>query len=365
MQDIRQPAVAGQFYPAEAEKLKERINTFLNEAEAEKLKGKARALMVPHAGYDFSGPVAAYAYKHLKGKEVRHVYILGNSHSSFFEGVAVDDSSAWRTPLGQVNIDQEVVAQLEEAYSSISVNEASHKGEHSLEVQVPFLQTVLSGDFSIIPILFGNTAEGDDYKQLARAITQNIGKKDVVIISSDMSHFPPYEEANRIDQKTLEIIASGDIEELENHVSEVMEQGIPNEDTLLCGEDAVKTGMELAHLLNWDTIKELKYANSGDNPMVDKDRVVGYGAVIFADSTTEEEDIQQQASQAVKNNPSNIDNPLSPEQRQTLLNIARETVEKYVRIGQKPEYEVKDERLQETEGAFVTIKKNGELRGCI
>lgn len=372
MHDIRQPAVAGQFYPADEEKLQQQMDSFLEQAEAPEVKGGIRALMVPHAGYDFSGPVAASAYKHLQGRDIRHVYLLGNSHSSFFEGVAVDDSSAWKTPLGRVEIDQETAARLKEASPVISINEVPHQREHSLEVQLPFLQTVIKReDFRIIPILFGNTAEGDEYRQLARAIADNLGERDVVILSSDMSHFPPYEEANRIDKRTLEVIVGGDIEELEEHISEVMEQGIPNEDTLLCGEDAVKTGMELSRLLGWDNVKQLKYANSGDTPIMDKDKVVGYGAVAFADSTSKEEEAQQdtrtrplsRGGEAEKEG--DIENPLTAEQKQTLLNVARETVETYMRTGKRPKFNITEEKLQETEGAFVTLKRNGELRGCI
>jgi hypothetical protein len=365
MSDIRQPAVAGQFYSAEAEKLQEQIKTFLKDVDTPEVKGRVRALLVPHAGYVFSGPTAAYAYKHLQGMRAGTVYILGNSHSSFFEGAALDDSAAWRTPLGEVEIDQEAANELDEAGSRISFNGAAHQKEHSLEVQLPFLQTILKKDFKIVPLLFGNTAAGEDVEQVARILADNLREEDVVIISSDMSHFPPYEEANRVDKKTLDKIMTGDIEELEEHIAASLEENIPGEDTLLCGEDAVKTGMRLARILEWDNIQKLHYANSGDNPMVDKESVVGYGAVAFLDTKMKKQEEKKEEHSSGSAEQEQVEDPLNEQQRRTLLDIARETVEKYIRTGEKPAYNIVDERLRKTEGAFVTLKKNGELRGCI
>jgi hypothetical protein len=365
MEDIRQSAVAGQFYPAEAEKIQEQISSFLGQADSPTVNGRIRALMVPHAGYEFSGPVAGYAYKHLQGVKVKRVYLLGNSHSSFFDGVAIDDSSAWRTPLGTVNIDQNMADKLEEAGENIIFNNIVHQKEHSLEVQLPFLQTVLKGDFKIIPLLFGNTADREEIEQTARAIAENLSENDIVILSSDMSHFPPYDEANRIDKETLKKIVSGDPEELEEHISAVMEQNVPGEDTLLCGEDAIKTGMHLAQMLEWDNIQKLKYSNSGDNSIMDKESVVGYGAVAFSDTTMKKQEEEKEEHSSGSARQEQVENPLNEQQKQTLLNVARETVEKYIRTGEKPAYNITEERLQETEGAFVTLKKGRDLRGCI
>lgn len=368
MEDVRKPAVAGQFYSADTEELKEQIEGFLKRATSPQVEGKVKAIMTPHAGYDFSGPVAAEAYKQIEDEKMATVVIIGNSHSSFFEGVAVDDSSAWETPLGEVKVDTQFANKLMANTESIVFNGAPHRQEHSLEVQVPFLQTVLDGDFKIVPILFGNVKDESECRVLADALAASLGKNDLVAVSSDMSHFPPYEDANRIDKRTLEIIESTDIEELEEHISSSMSEGIPQEDTLLCGEDAVRTVMHLAHIKQWDTIKTLKYANSGDTDLGDKESVVGYGAVAFADSTAKQEQKQEQEEAPIETSSGELEGltrPLTPKQKEVLLNVAKQTVETYVQEGAKPEFNITDERLREPEGAFVTLKKNGELRGCI
>ncbi|MBU4347105.1 AmmeMemoRadiSam system protein B [Candidatus Parcubacteria bacterium] len=365
---IRQPVVAGQFYPADASELKNKIEKYLDEADKSPQPplrrgvttlakgGRVKAIMVPHAGYDFSAPVAAYAYKQLQGKKIKTAVIICNSHSSYFDGIAVDDSDGWQTSLGPVEVDKDLAGKLVNADDAIKYNSEAHKTDHVLEVQLPFLQTVLSGEFKIVPILFGN-ARNDDYEKLAKALADNLGGDDIIVVSSDMSHYPSYEDANEIDRETLEIIKTGDIAELENHIEETENQDIPNEQTLLCGIDGVKTVMELYNLLGWDRIEILKYANSGDASIGDptslkfqgasKASVVGYGAVAFIKTVESDQQI------------------LNEQQQKILLNIARTAVETYVNKGEIAEFNNSDERLNWKEGAFVTLRNSGKLRGCI
>lgn len=368
MEDLRKPVVAGQFYTADKEKLKEQINNFLEQANSQKVAGRVKAIMVPHAGYDFSGPVAAEAYRQLEGTNIKTLVIIGNSHSSFFEGVAIDSSSSWQTPLGSVSVDTQFAHRLADNYENIIINGEPHKKEHSLEVQIPFLQTILGKDFKIVPILFGNIKDETECRNLAEALAANLGSNDLVIASSDMSHFPSYEDANRLDKRTLQIIKSADVEELEEHISTSMGEGVPHEETLLCGEDAVKTIMYLNNIKQWDSAKILRYSNSGDSDLGDKNRVVGYGAMVFADSTVKQEEVRQQESFSVESLEQKLGGltvPLFPKEKKALLNIANESVESYIKKGVKPEFNITDKRLQEKEGAFVTLKKNGQLRGCI
>lgn len=363
MEDIRQPVVAGQFYPADPQDLSSQIGKFLNNV-ANKDRGKdIKALMVPHAGYPFSGSVAAEGFNQIQGEARDTVVLMCNSHSAFFEGIAVSESRAWSTPLGEVEVDMEKARRLVEDNENISFYEEPHTKEHSLEVQVPFLQTVLKKDFKILPLLFGNIS-GEEAKQVAENLVQMLGKRDLVVASSDMSHFPPYEEANRIDTRTLEIITEKNTEELEEHISEVMEQGVPGEDTLLCGVDGVKTIMEMASWAGWENGEVLKYANSGDTGLAPKDNVVGYGTVIFAQGERKEEDDTQQEQEEAE-----IEEPqggqLNSEEKETLLKIAREAVENHVTGNNPPQYEIINENLREPKGAFVTLKKGDQLRGCI
>lgn len=358
---IRKQYVAGQFYPADPEELSSQIKEFLDNVSGKDRGKKVKALMVPHAGYPFSGAVAAEGYKQIQGEARGTVVLMCNSHSSFFEGIAVSESSAWATPLGEVDVDTEKAKKLAEENENISFYEEAHSKEHSLEVQLPFLQTILKEGFKILPLLFGNIS-GEDSKQLAGDLVRLLGDKDLVIASSDMSHFPPYEEANRVDQRSLEIIADKDTEELENHISETMEQGIPGEDTLLCGVDGVKTIMEMAELAGWEQGEILKYANSGDTGLAPKDSVVGYGVVAFFHGEKKEEDSPQEEQEETEGPE---EGQLSSEEKNILLKVARESVESQVTTGKLPEFDITDERLREPKGAFVTIKKGEELRGCI
>ncbi len=348
--NIRQPAVAGQFYTADASQLRLEIEKYLAKAKIEKIKANIKAIMVPHAGYIYSAPVAAYSFKQLQDKEIKTAVIICNSHTTYFNGVAIDDSDAWQTPLGLVAIDKNLADKLVESEEAIKYNSQAHIADHTLEIQLPFLQTVLKDGFKIVPILFGNTYD-DSYQRLAKALANNLGQNDIVVISTDMSHYPGYEDANRVDKQTLEMIKTADVAKLEEHISQVESQNISGEQTVLCGIDGVKTAIELYHLLGWDKIEILKYANSGDVPVGDKASVVGYGAVAFA---------------KIKNKNKKIkNNLLNNEQKKELLNIARTTVESFVREGKAPKFEISDERLKWKEGAFVTLHKNGDLRGCI
>lgn len=355
---IRLPQADGQFYPAEADRLKKKILKYLEDAPEKNSVDIVKTLIVPHAGYDFSGSVAAQGYKLLQGQKVNTVVIICNSHSSFFDGVVIDDSDAWQTPLGLVEIDNDLSGKLVDYDEKIKFDSKPYyTSDQTIEVQIPFLQTVLGKGFKIVPILFGN-AHDDTYKILAKALQKNLGGNDIVIVSSDMSHYPNYKDANKIDKKTLEIIAGGDVKKLELYEREIMRQDIDNEQTVLCGIDGIKTVLELYGLENNKKIEVLKYMNSGDTLLGSKREVVGYGAVAFWGEAGENYEIKKEIEDSTKN-------VLNERQKKELLKIARETVEFYVRKGDVPKFEVNDERLLWKEGAFVTIHKNGQLRGCI
>jgi len=367
--NIRRPAVAGTFYPGEASRLNFNVKKYLEDAASSPVKtaseGNAfknvRAIMVPHAGYDYSGPVAAYGFRSWQGKKAGTVVIIGNSHQAYFTGVAIDANDAWETPLGLLEVDKELAEKLARVDPMIKINSDAHKNEHSLEVQLPFLQVALEKGFKILPILFGNTRDKDDYKKLAKTLADNLGDNDLAVISSDMSHYPSYADANQIDPGTLEKVASLDVSGLERHINEVESKRIANEDTLLCGIDAVKTGMELAKLKGWKA-NEVKYANSGDAEIGDKEKVVGYGVVVFTAGKKDGEAELEKKSTAVAEQGNN---GFSDEQKNELLRVARETVENYVKNRKVPEFKVGDEKLNQKMGAFVTLNINDSLRGCI
>lgn len=345
---IRPAAFAGQFYPAKEAELSAAVRGYLAGAKAEEGVLDYKVIIVPHAGYDYSGPVMAAAYRQLEGRPVKRVYIIANSHRDSFSGIMTDDSDYWETPLGLVRVDKERARALASASSVVQIDRDSGKDDHTIEVQLPFLQAVLGTDFKIVPLLFGNIDEAS-YQALADLLAADLEPGDLVIASSDMSHYPPAELAKKIDAETLRLILEKDIAGLIKHSQDSLAKEA-GEETVLCGLEAVKTALALAKQLRLEA-QVLKYQNSGETVFGDKETVVGYGAVVFYDPAVP-------ASQARLE-------PLGTADQAILKEVAREAVESYVRQAKVPDYEISSPRLNQIQGAFVTLKVKGELRGCI
>ena len=377
-QNVRSPAVAGTFYPADKNELTKAVDEFL--ARAQKIppsppfiKGGENVilgLVVPHAGYTYSGQVAAWGFKQLVDQNIDTVILIGNSHRAYFSGAAIYDKGYFKTPLGEVEVDAELAGKIMAENKNIKADMAAQASEHSLEVEVPFLQRVLP-NFKIVPILMGNgdledvnpvrepcsltvCADGNfkppavfsnGVKMLAQAISKNIAGQNVLVVaSSDMSHYPPYERANYADKKTYEAILTGQVDKLESAIAQLEKENIANTQTFLCAKDAVEVLMMVMQNLGASDIKLLKYANSGDTTG-DKNQVVGYGAIGFYGERSGGE--------------------LSQAEQQRLLEIVRQSVEAYVKTGQAPAFSENSAALNQKLGVFVTIKKGGQLRGCI
>ena len=353
-EEIRKPAVKGGFYPADKEVLKETIKAFLENVDKIDRKEDILAIVVPHAGYVYSGKVAAYGFKQLEGRDIDTVVIICNSHRNAFTGIAVDESSEWQTPLGLVEVDKDLAGKIVKESNIIQYNSDVHKKDHTIEVELPFLQVVLKKDFKIVPILFGNVGR-EGYKRLANILYKNLGKNDVLIISTDLSHYPSYKDANKIDKKTLELIKESSISALEVYIKEVKSQNVLGEDTLSCGIDGIKTAMELYNIYGGKKIEILKYANSGDIDIGDKSRVVGYGSMIMyipRGLKEKREDVMNEEY-------------LNKKEKNTLMEIAKSSIIEAVTGKKAPETKVTEGVLTENSGAFVTIKKHQQLRGCI
>jgi len=246
---IRQPAVAGAFYPGDKIELKEMIDGFLAKVPDEKIDGEIKAILVPHAGYIYSGQVAAYAYKLIKGLDKKRIIMLGPSHTTYLDAAVSDDNESWITPFGGVKLAENNFDKIREA----------HIQEHCLEVQVPFLQSVLEY-FEIIPLVAGDA----DPKKIAEQITRLLDdEKTLLVISTDLSHFHEYDEAKELDTATVKAISKLD-------ASSVGEA---------CGAVPIKTVIEIAKEKKWK-VKELCYKNSGD-VSGDRSRVVGYTSFVF------------------------------------------------------------------------------------
>jgi len=274
---IRFPAVAGQFYPGEEEELSQMIDEFLKNAKVPEIEGEIFGILVPHAGYVFSGPVAAHCYKTIQGKKFETVVLIGDSHYEYFDGVSVWEKGKWETPFGRVKVDEELAKEILNFSKRFFVKDSAHLFEHSLEVQIPFLQRVLK-NFKILPLIFGS--EDKDWKDLAKAILKLMEKRKILVVaSSDLSHYPPYEVAQEADKRTIEGILSSDPEKFKEKI-ETLKKLFPDVDTFACAQDTIKTILEVSKNLKGKA-KLLKYQNSGDTIYGEKTQVVGYSAIVF------------------------------------------------------------------------------------
>ncbi len=279
MAQIRRPVWAGQFYPASPTELSQMVDEYVNAAEVETPHGELLGLMVPHAGYVYSGAVAGYAYRYLReaGRDFETVVLIGSAHHAPVNGVAVYAEGYFSSPLGAVAVDQEATKELLRVAGTVAET-APHQREHSLEVQLPFLQGVLK-EFQIVPLLLGSNISETNEKELTDALLR-IGKKrkTLLLASSDMSHYPDQGTATKVDKRTLEAICSLELNVLDRSLGESMAAGYAGLDTALCGEGAVRLVLSACLSRGANKGVTLCYANSGDTSG-DKGRVVGYGAV--------------------------------------------------------------------------------------
>ncbi len=258
MTNIRPPAVAGHFYPADAATLSRQVMAFLAET-GEHVSAPPKALIAPHAGYVYSGPVAAHAYAHISPLKdtIKRVILLGPCHRVAVQGLALSSADSFQTPLGLVPIDHSLDDQLK-TIDGVETFDATHAQEHSLEVHIPFLQVIL-GEFQLLPMVVGNASP-----DLVAGVLETLwgGPETLIVISSDLSHYLSYDDAKAIDQRTCTAI-----EELDwNNI----------DDKQACGRMPVKGLLELAKRKGL-MVRTLDLRNSGDTAGP-RDQVVGYGA---------------------------------------------------------------------------------------
>lgn len=268
---LRKPAVAGSFYPADPKKLDLVLSDLISQSKKIKLSGRIKILIVPHAGIAYSGPTAAAGFKQIEGQNYTRVIILGASHQAWFDYAAVFNQGVWETPLGIIEIDESLAKKIIDKNTNIIADTKLHLAEHSLEVELIFLQKVLK-NFKIVPILLSQTSD-QLIANLAQKIAQNLDKKTLLVVSSDLSHYPPYEIANQVDKNTIETIISGKFKSID----------YPGVQTTACGAEAIRVALKVAEIKKIKFAK-IKYQNSGDPPVGgpagDKNRVVGYAAII-------------------------------------------------------------------------------------
>ncbi len=343
---VREPAVAGLFYPRDAAQLSQTIDALLAGAKPRVIEGELHAILCPHAGYEFSGPVAAEAYRLLAGRTYDTVVILAPSHYALFRGASVIAADAYRTPLGVVPVSPKARQWAEAGPFVLEPKclvqrppwskQASHlepefggdtpeTWEHSVEVEVPFLQKTLT-NFSLVSIITGEV----DPEKLAQALADRLDNKTLLVVSTDLSHYYPYDVAREKDARCVSAICDLDVDRMKAEEA--------------CGKTGVLALLSLARSKGWKATL-LDSRNSGDTSGR-KDSVVGYAAIAFYSPSLE---------------------AFSHDEREQLLRLARQSLTEVVTNDKLPEVKANafPQKFADLKGCFVTLTEQGRLRGCI
>jgi hypothetical protein len=343
---VRPPAVAGKFYSDDPEELRAAVRDYLDAPFTESAVLPPKAIIVPHAGYVYSGPIAGSGYALLKESRgtITRVVLLGPAHTVAFQGLAASGADVFETPLGPVPVDTAAVSELLQLPQIQLLNEA-HAREHSLEVHLPFLQETLA-DFQLIPLVVGQTTPAE-VSEVLEALWG--GPETLIVISSDLSHYHPYETACRFDRETSLAIEEGRTGDLRGDRA--------------CGFLPIAGLLESAvkHNLHARTV-DLR--NSGDTAG-GRDQVVGYGAYVLEPNTGN-------GTASVLPRAKNLFTDCEPEtldaeNEQRLLDVAAAAIQRGIEYGAKPETNAAafPPPLQMTRATFVTLTHGGQLRGCM
>ena len=349
---IRPPVIAGTFYAADPGVLTRDLEFLFSRALPRKAGGEVLAVIVPHAGHPFSGEVAASGYHQVaRKKSYENIFLIGSSHNFAFPGAAIYRRGNFLTPLGEVPVNTGLADELYKKHQLFVDHDTAHYLEHSLEIQLPFLQYYLGTDIQIVPILMGTQATGT-CRKLADALKPYLNGDNLFVISADLSHFPGYEDANAVDRFTLDAICTQNPDQFLKALRQNARKNIPNLQTSACAWPAILTLMYMtsgdAEHLEYDLVQ---YRNSGDARIGDKSRVVGYGAVTVRRKAAKDDHGFR----------------LSEEEKMILVGIARSSLDTFIKKGEVLRFDSREfpPALLVNRGAFVTLMKNGRLRGCI
>lgn len=329
----------GQFYPSPKEELTSMIDSFIENVTLKPTGGEIFMLISPHAGYGFSGQTSAFGYKFIKNKNYKTVIIIGTSHHKAFNGAALYGEGSFITSLGSINVDVEFVKGLLNKDPEVFQDLSAFSKEHSVEVQLPFLQKALT-NFKIVPVIIGDCSL-ESCEKIALLLKTAIGqRKDVlVVVSTDLYHGYDYKEADAIDALTLDLIKKMDYQGLYYALRDGKAQA--------CGGFAIVVGLNIAKEIGYQRLEVLNYTNSARvTGKLDKGVwTVGYASCAVSGQEGE--------------------NMLNIQQKDKLLKIARQAIIAYLETGKKLQVSESDLALNQKSGAFVTLNQHQELRGCI
>lgn len=354
---ILRPTAAGRFYPADPTALREEIDLSLREVEVEPCERPVMAILTPHAGYPFSGSVAASAFHYVQKHPPDTALFIALSHQGV-QTASVFAGQSFLTPLGEVNIDTELTEALLQDGPPMQSDPLPFDGEHSIEVNLPFLQ-VLYPQARVAALLISKSDEAlckSVGTRIQQALQQYPNKNVLLVVSSDLSHYPPYELAQAVDQSTLAALETLDLGRIRQTWSEWPPQPQRNLHCVMCGSAAMLATLEAALAMGAREAHVLSYRNSGDSPYGDRNRVVGYGALAIYQPYANE--IRSAASSVT-----GYESLTEADQRE-LLRIVRLGLTARL-SGQPAQPQCNSPALLEPKGCFVTLKNNTTLRGCI
>ncbi len=353
-QKVRKPAVAGSFYPASAREIQSMIGPWLHPVA----DGPApQAVIVPHAGYVYSGEVAASAFNRIpRGHAYKRIFLLGPSHRVGFNAASVQTQFPYaETPLGQVPVDIEIGKELiSNGDGAFIFRVDAHDREHCLEVQLPFLQSLFKEVPPIVPIVIGSQRL-DVLEKLAEALEPYFNGDNLFIISSDFSHYPSYEDAKKSDLFMAEAITTGGLEEFLDALRQVNKMDYAGEDTAACGANAIATLLSMmdAQGPGYFQAEHVMYRNSGDSVYGDKDRVVGYNSIVFT------------RKEKAADVPGDHLFSFSQEEKAAMIATARSAIYSALHLPYDGDARPVGILKESGYGVFVTLHLNGRLRGCI
>ncbi len=318
---IREPQFSGTWYPGDKVELEKSIKEYFEGYEKKDFNGKVKAVIVPHASYVYSGKIAASAFNQLE-ENYKTVFLMGPSHYYFLKNVSISSFKYYSTPLGNIKVSKKAKEIVNNEKTIFNIEEA-HEKEHSLEIELPFLQSKLK-EFEIVPMLVGET----NSVELKEVILKYLEEDDLIVVSVDLSHYHEYNQAIDLDSYSI-----GRIMDLDS-------KGIFSAE--IDAPWAVASLLEIAKEKSWKPYF-ISYANSGDISG-DNTSVVGYSAIVFVDESE-----------------------FNYKEKEFMLNLARKNTEEYLKSGKSVKIDEKNipEKLKEKRGCFVTFSKNNELRGCI
>ncbi|MFN8241084.1 MAG: AmmeMemoRadiSam system protein B [Bacteroidales bacterium] len=351
----RNAVAAGRFYESSEPELRKDLENLFKICPKSYFAERVQAIISPHAGYVFSGSIAASAYSSIPSDAVyRNIFIIGSSHTMAFDGASVYHSGDYTTPLGKVKVNRQIAEKLRTDNLVFRYPETSHIQEHSIEVQLPFIQYHFARQPEIVPILIG-TDNKSTIRQIAEALRPYFVSENLFVISSDFSHYPSYSDAKLVDGLTADALVTLDPDKFLKVLRNNSAKDINGLATSMCGWTS---GLVLLYLVEGKEgyqLKKTAYLNSGDSKYGDKIQVVGYNSLVLLHPMRNNEKVQMPEVR------------FTADEIKKMFEIARNSIKTSFNTGEKAIVAPSGipEALKQKMGAFVTLKINGNLRGCI